>query len=112
MKKLRKLKLNQLSETMLNEQEMKVLVGGTGSACNCTCWAENQGGSKSPANDSANTASGNTISGPGVNPGGCTGGGSGADPNSRPSECEYCMEVNTNHFCYDPVNCSNEPSKC
>ncbi len=111
MKKLRKLKLNQLSETLLNEQEMKVLVGG-GTACNCTCWAAGQGGSQSPANDSANSAEGYTISGPGVNPGGCGGDGGGENPNTRPSECEYCMEVNTNYFCYDPVNCSNDPSKC
>jgi len=59
MKKLKKLKLNQLAEVELNEREMcRILGGGTPGCCQCGCHYANSGGSSTSANDSANNAGG------------------------------------------------------
>lgn len=57
MKKLGKLKLNQLSSAELNEQEMNTLRGGSGSCC-CGCGYAGSGGSSSSSNSSANSSYG------------------------------------------------------
>ena len=54
--KLKKLKLNELSKTELNEREMCRILGGAG-ACQCGChYAGTEGGSSSSDNDKANDA--------------------------------------------------------
>ena len=53
MKKLKKLKLNALSEVSLEDKEMNALRGG--SCCTCSCYWEDQGGSSSSDNSSANS---------------------------------------------------------
>ncbi len=59
MKKLSKLKLNELSTAELNEREMcRLLGGGTPGCCQCGCNYANSGGSSTSANDSANNAGG------------------------------------------------------
>ena len=59
MKKLSKLKLNQLSQAQLDEHEMNVLKGGgTPGDCCCACKYVNYGGSSSADNDAANNAEG------------------------------------------------------
>ena len=67
--KLKKLKLNELSNTDLNEREMvRILGGGEPGCCQCGCNYEGQpGGSSSSSNDSANDAQGYT-SDPGALP--------------------------------------------
>ena len=67
--KLSKLKLNQLSESDLNEREMvRILGGGTPGCCQCGCnYAGEPGGSSTSSNSSANDANGYT-SDPGVHP--------------------------------------------
>jgi natural product precursor len=63
MRKLEKLKLNQVSKKFLTEQEMNILLGrGTPGNCNCGCGYANNGGSSTAANDSANNANGYTDS--------------------------------------------------
>ena len=56
MKKLKKLKLNALSEVSLEDKEMKALKGGT--CCTCSCYWENRGGSDSNDNMKANYKTG------------------------------------------------------
>ncbi|MDR1743651.1 MAG: TIGR04149 family rSAM-modified RiPP, partial [Dysgonamonadaceae bacterium] len=57
MKRLKKLKLNNLEQGFLNDREMNILRGGgTPGNCNCCCGYENNGGSSSSANSSANNA--------------------------------------------------------
>ena len=70
--KLSKLKLNQLSESDLNEREMvRILGGGTPGCCQCGCnYAGEPGGSSTSSNSSANDANGYT-SDPGSNPCNC-----------------------------------------
>jgi natural product precursor len=57
MKKLKKLKLNTLSEMNLMEREMNRLKGGT--VCSCSCYYEYSGGSSASSNGNANHTSGN-----------------------------------------------------
>lgn len=52
MKKLSKLKLNQLFDTNLRDREMNGLKGGN--VCTCSCYYENSGGSSSSSNMNAN----------------------------------------------------------
>ena len=54
--KLKKIKLNQIADTTLNEREMLRLFGtGTPGCCQCGChYAGEPGGSSSSANQSAN----------------------------------------------------------
>ena len=70
--KLKKLKLNELSNSDLNEREMvRILGGGEPGCCQCGCNYEGQpGGSSTSSNDSANDAYGYT-SDPGTNPCDC-----------------------------------------
>jgi natural product precursor len=59
MKKLSKLKLNQLSENELNEREMCRLLGsGTPGNCQCGCNYSASGGSSTSDNSSANNTYG------------------------------------------------------
>jgi len=81
MKKLSKLKLNQLIDSQLNEREMNIL-RGTGS-CSCACAYANSGGSSTANNSSANSAQG--LSSPGTG-GGSTNGYPECSVN-RASEC-------------------------
>jgi natural product precursor len=53
MKKLKKLKLNVLSEANLREREMNRLTGGE-RICTCSCYYANSGGSSSSSNRNAN----------------------------------------------------------
>ena len=54
--KKKKLKLNELSKTELNEREMCRILGGAG-ACQCGCHYEGKpGGSSTASNNSANNA--------------------------------------------------------
>jgi natural product precursor len=57
MKKLAKLKLNVLNEHDLIEKQMNSLKGGTG-ACYCSCYWENNTGSSTADNKSANAGYG------------------------------------------------------
>ena len=70
--KLKKLKLNELSNSDLNEREMvRILGGGEPGCCQCGCNYEGQpGGSSTSSNDSANDANGYT-----------------SDPGSHPCDC-------------------------
>ena len=53
--KLKKLKLNQIADTTLNEREMLRLFGTGPGCCQCGCnYAGQPGGSSSSANQSAN----------------------------------------------------------
>ncbi|GHV40063.1 hypothetical protein FACS1894179_05990 [Bacteroidia bacterium] len=84
MKKLSKLKLNNLNKVELDEQEMEILKGGAG--CCCSCWAAGSGGSSTSDNDSANTAGGlSSIYG-------CDGGGAGDtnEPKVRLMSTGFC----------------------
>lgn len=92
MKKLSKLKLNQLVNANLNEEEMNILRGGAGNCC-CGC----QGSSTTATNNSWNNA--DDLSSPG-----CTTGSSTSD--------DPWMHINTNWDCVGSVNCNNEPNKC
>ena len=58
MKKLSKLKLNQLSDANLRDREMNGLRGG--GTCACSCYYENSGGSSSSSNRDANCNTGPT----------------------------------------------------
>lgn len=53
MKKIKKLKLNTLSENLLTQKQMNELKGGDW-ICTCSCLYENQGGSSSGDNSYAN----------------------------------------------------------
>jgi natural product precursor len=53
MKKLKKLKLNALSEANLREREMNILKGGE-CTCGCGCLYQNSGGSSTQDNGGAN----------------------------------------------------------
>lgn len=53
--KLKKIKLNELSDVQLNEKEMCRILGGTGN-CQCGCHYTDSGGSSSSDNNSANDA--------------------------------------------------------
>lgn len=62
--KLKKLKLNEISRTRLEESEMcRLLGGGTPGNCTCGCLYANSGGSSTASNDAANNASGLTSYG-------------------------------------------------
>lgn len=59
MKKLKKLKLSELSKVQLDERKIsRILGGGPGDPCQCGCMYEDFGGSSSGGNDSANAAGG------------------------------------------------------
>ena len=103
--KLTKINVSKLANADLKEQEMcSLLGGGTPGCCQCGC----HGSSTTGSNNSANYAGGLT-SDPGVTTP-CNG-GSANQPSNRPT-CNGGMEVNDNWTCWDPVNCSNAPSKC
>jgi natural product precursor len=55
MKKIGKLKLNQLSKSELEKREMNFLKGG---GCYCGCYYQGQGGSQTVDNRNANVAGG------------------------------------------------------
>ena len=56
---MKNLRLNQLSEVMLDEKEMCQLSGGgTPGCCQCSCKHADYGGSSTSANDCANNAGG------------------------------------------------------
>ena len=62
--KLKKIKLNQIADTMLNEREMLRLFGtGTSGKCGCSCLYADKGGSCSSDNHSANCELGITSPG-------------------------------------------------
>ena len=62
--KLKKLKLNEISRTRLEESEMcRLLGGGTPGNCTCGCLYANSGGSSTASNDAVNNASGLTLYG-------------------------------------------------
>ena len=67
--KLKKLKINQIADTTLNEREMLRLFGtGTPGCCQCGChYAGQPGGSSSSANANANYKHG-YVSDPGAQP--------------------------------------------
>lgn len=68
MKKLKKLKLNALSEVSLEDKEMNVLKGGNSAGCHCSCYWSDYRGSGSDDNMAANYSSGDgTISKQGCN---------------------------------------------
>ena len=52
--KLKRLKLSDLSDKSLKDKEMNALKGGNLEGCRCSCYWENQGGSSSDDNMSAN----------------------------------------------------------
>lgn len=56
--KLKKLKLNALSEAGLKDKEMSALKGGNYDNCRCSCYWENQSGSSSEDNADGNWATG------------------------------------------------------
>jgi len=56
MKKIGKLKLNQLSEANLRDREMNGLKGGV--YCTCSCYYSGNGGSSSTSNMNANYGNG------------------------------------------------------
>lgn len=60
MKKLQKIKLDELAGIDLNEKGLCRILGGTAGSCKCGCLYADTGGSSSSSNDSANT-SGSTI---------------------------------------------------
>jgi natural product precursor len=61
MKKLRRLKLNQLSKKELANREMKQLTGkGAGDPCGCACAYADTGGSHVAVNMAANSQTGST----------------------------------------------------
>jgi len=107
MKKLRNIKLTQLSDRDLNEREMGLLLGSAGN-CGCGCLYEGQpGGSSTGDNSSANNAS--DLHSPGYNAP-TTGTGSNSGSNQPTPTCTW---INTNYICYNgPVNCNNAPNKC
>ena len=59
--KLKKIKLNQLENTDLNEHEMIRILGGyDAGSCQCGCYYAGSGGSSTNDNGSANAAGGYT----------------------------------------------------
>lgn len=58
MKKLGKLKLNQLSKAELENREMNALRGGDCSGCTCVCMGSSFPTADYPVKDYSNTASG------------------------------------------------------
>lgn len=52
---MRKIKLNVAEESLLNKKEMSAVTGGS---CGCGCYYENNGGSSTADNASANAAGG------------------------------------------------------
>lgn len=56
MKKLKKIKLNALSEANLEDKELNALKGGI--CCTCSCYWANYGGSDSNDNTNANYKTG------------------------------------------------------
>ena len=59
MKKLQKIKLDELAGIDLNERGLcRILGGGTPGNCQCGCLYAEAGGSKTGSNDSANDAGG------------------------------------------------------
>ncbi|MCL1934641.1 MAG: TIGR04149 family rSAM-modified RiPP [Candidatus Azobacteroides sp.] len=102
MKKLEKLRLNQLAQrSYLNELEMDLLWGSSGN-CSCGClYAGQPGGSSTSSNQSANNAS--DLYSPGY-------GGGGSNTNYS---YEWCgTYINDNYSCEVSENCSVQPNKC
>ena len=62
MKKLERLKLNQLSREELKKRELNQIKGGTGECCGCGCYYQFEQGSSTSDNYSANIAQGYSIS--------------------------------------------------
>jgi natural product precursor len=61
MKKLGKLKLNQLMQSDLEKKEMSSIIGGA-NCCICGCQYANSGGSSSGGNGGANNSGGYSSS--------------------------------------------------
>ena len=95
MKKLSKLKLNQLSSSELNERELSLLLGGAGNCC-CGC----NGPSSTSANSSANNAK--DLSSPGC------GSGNGYEwmrVNTTVYECDAPAGCNSTNGCNNNYSC-------
>jgi natural product precursor len=60
MKKLNKLKINEISKNNLMHKEMKELIGGENRYCRCSCYWEDQGGASVKDNCLANDAGGSS----------------------------------------------------
>ena len=56
MKQLKKLKLNNMAQGILNDQEMSILKGGDFNTCMCGCGYANSGGASNSENKAENDA--------------------------------------------------------